>query len=598
MATTVPGARGYRYIDIQCLSLVYGQPRHKKARAIMEAKAPPFEDIDKAVHICRSSKDTWLQVGAEERVAILDHIRHNMSEIADRWVVANMRGKGIPDKSLGEGDEWANLAMIMYHLRVLQESVRNIHHYGRPRIPGPIVTRSDGQVVAPVFPQTWKDRLLFRGITGEIRMREGTNAQELPQTQALIYHNKQTEGKVALILGAGNWGSIPITDVLYKLFIEDRVAILKVNPVNEYLAPLIKQVFKELLDRGFLRVIQGDAKTGSYLCNHPDVDEIHITGSDKTLEAIVFGPGAEGQRCKAEGKRINTKPITAELGNVSPVIIVPGQWSKKDLHAQALKLASWFAVNAGSNCLTPRVIIQYKKWSQRQEFLEILGKTLSRIKTRKAFYPGAREQHQLVVSEHPEALQFGQPEDDHLPWTIVPDLDPSNKDDICFRTECFCSLIAETALDAPDIPGFLEQATLFANDTLWGNLDAAIIAHPRSLRDPQISKAIDRTVNSLRYGVLSVNIRMEFAFYIQVMTWGAFPGNNVFDIQSGMGAVFNLLMFDRPQKSIIRGPFRSWPDPFSAESRRYPEFSRKLAFFEAKPSLWRMIGLFSTALRA
>ncbi len=55
---------------------------------------------------------------------------------------------------------------------------------------------------------------------------------------------------------------------------------------------------KPLVDGGYLRFAYGGAETGKYLTNHPNIDEIHITGSDKTFDAIVFGEGAEGAQRK------------------------------------------------------------------------------------------------------------------------------------------------------------------------------------------------------------------------------------------------------------------------------------------------------------
>ena len=55
-----------------------------------------------------------------------------------------------------------------------------------------------------------------------------------------------------------------------------------------------------------------------------------------------------------------------------------------------------------------------------------------------------------------------------------------------FKHEAFYGLCAETAIEAPDIPSFIEQAVAFVNNTLWGTLNAAIIVHPFSLRDLDI----------------------------------------------------------------------------------------------------------------
>ena len=96
---------------------------------------------------------------------------------------------------------------------------------------------------------------------------------------------------------------LPISDVLYRLFIANHVVILKLNPVNAYLGPLIEKGFRSLINQGFLRIVYGGAAEGTYLCNHPLVDEIHLTGSDKTFEAIIFGSGAEGAEIKLRKDR-------------------------------------------------------------------------------------------------------------------------------------------------------------------------------------------------------------------------------------------------------------------------------------------------------
>ena len=46
-------------------------------------------------------------------------------------------------------------------------------------------------------------------------------------------------------------------DVLYKLYAEGEVCILKMNPVNEYIGPIIEKAFKPLIDEGFLAIVYG-----------------------------------------------------------------------------------------------------------------------------------------------------------------------------------------------------------------------------------------------------------------------------------------------------------------------------------------------------
>ena len=166
-------------------------------------------------------------------------------------------------------------------------------------------------------------------------------------TQGQIYRAKAAgevgEGGVALVLGAGNQASIGPMDVLHKLIAEDEVCLLKMNPVNDYLGPHLLRALRPLVERNLLRVVYGGAEIGDYLCNHDEVDSIHITGSERTHDAIVWGgtPEQVAQR-KAAGERRNHKPITSELGAVSPILVVPGDWTEQELAFQAAGRAQWW----------------------------------------------------------------------------------------------------------------------------------------------------------------------------------------------------------------------------------------------------------------
>ncbi len=78
--------------------------------------------------------------------------------------------------------------------------------------------------------------------------------------------------------------------------------------------------------------------------------------------------------------------------------------------------------------------------------------------------------------------------------------------------------------------------------------------------------------------------------------WGAFPGSDIYDIQSGIGKTFNFLMFARPEKSVVRAPFRRL-EPTDVTASHAAEFCRKIAEFEAEPSLRNLAGLGLISLR-
>jgi len=558
------------------------------------------ETMDSAVETLQAHKDAWVKLPTSKRIAIVDELIKDFAAIAQRWVNACLQAKGIAPGAPASGEEWAAGAWpVVRNLSQLRQVLVDIEAHGRPRIPGPVTTRPDGQVTAQVFPQTIYDRLFFLGITAEVWMEPGVTVEELPETQALVYKNKQHDGKVALALGAGNVASIGPMDILYKLFVEDQVVVFKANPVNAYLGPLIEESFRALIEPGFLRVVYGGATEGAYLCNHAGIDEIHITGSDKTFEAIVFGAGPDGAARKATHQPLLTKRVTAELGNVSPVIVVPGPWSKSDIAYHAEHLVTMLTNNAGFNCNTTRVIIQHSAWEQRDQLLREVRHVLSRVPPRAAYYPGAQERQQSFVTAHPGAEQFGTPAERQLPWTLVTGVDLHNEDDVCFTTEAFCGLFAETNIDGANVAEYLDRAVAFANERLWGTLNATLLVHPALLKDPAAAAAVERAITNLRYGTVAINCWAAAGFTLCTSSWGAFPGHAIYDIQSGTGVVHNTLMFDRPQKTVIRAPFRIMPTPpwFVTHGNTARKLFPKLTMLEASPSLSKIPGIMWTALQ-
>jgi Aldehyde dehydrogenase family len=545
------------------------------------------EQMDADVATLRAHADGWIAQGIPERIALIDRLMRDFAAIQERWVAAGLQAKHIQPGSPTAGEEWIlGPYPIMRNYRLLRESLRDIGRTGRPRIPGPITTRPDGQVVAQVFPGNRYDRVFFGGITAEVWMQPGVSVRDLAGTQAVAYHDPNLKGRVALVLGAGNVSSIGPLDVCYKLFVENQVVIFKCNPVNEYLGPLMEQACRALIEPGYLRIVYGGAAEGSHLCNHPDVDEIHITGSDKTFDAIVFGPGPEGAARKAARQPLMNKRVTGELGNVSPVIVVPGPWSKSDLDYQAVNLASMLTNNAGFNCNATRVIIQHKGWDQREEVLRRVGKVFDTVPTRSAYYPCAAARYEAFARAHPDAQRYGQAEGDRLPWMVIAGADPSVEEDIAFTTEAFCGLFAETALDAASVPAYVDAAVRFCNERLWGTLNATILVHPSSLKDPAIAAAINRTVADLRYGSIGLNYWAAAAFLLGQTPWGGYPGSDLYDIQSGNDVVHNTLMFSRVQKSVIRAPFKSMPVPptFVTRMAKGGVVFRRLTDLELSPS--------------
>ncbi len=558
------------------------------------------ETLDAAVEALVARKDAWMRLGVDARIALVDQVIHDIAAVADRWVAASVKAKGISPDAPAAGEEWSNGPYAtMKELRQFRESLAGIQAGGSPRIPGPVTSRPDGQVVARVFPQNGYDRLFFTGVTADVWMEPGVTKENLPETQAVVYRIHEHTGKVSLVLGAGNVSSIGPLDALYKLLVDDEVVILKTNPVNAYLGPFWEEGLRALIEPGYLRIVHGGAAEGAYLCNHPDITDVHITGSDKTFDAIVFGTGPEGAARKAANTPLLAKSITGELGNVSPVIVVPGPWSESDIAYQAEHLVTMLTNNAGFNCNATRTILTHAGWSERRNLLEKMRRILASVPLRSAYYPGAKDRYQTFATSHPEAEQFGKPVGGELPWMLIPDVKPEQADDIAFTTEAFCGIFAETALEAGGVVEYLDKAVTFCNQQLWGTLNATILVHPASLKDRAVAEAVDRAISDLRYGTVAVNYWAAAGYLLGTTPWGAFPGHATNDIQSGSGFVHNTLMFSRPQKSVIRAPFRALPVPvwFVSHGKAAGVAFRKLTALEARPSLLKVPSIILAALR-
>jgi acyl-CoA reductase-like NAD-dependent aldehyde dehydrogenase len=563
---------------------------------------PPTDQemMDAAIQMLNAKKDTWVALGVAERIAIIDAVIRDVASVAERWVGACLKAKGIEPDAPAAGEEWSNGPYsTMKELRQFRQSLVDISVRGHPHIPGPVTTRADGQVVARVFPQSLYDKIFFTGVTADIWMQPDVTEGDLAKTQAVNYHDHEHQGKVSLVLGAGNVSSIGPLDALYKLLVDDEVVILKTNPINSYLGPLWEEGLRALIEPGYLRIVHGSSAEGAYLCNHPGISDIHVTGSDKTFDAIVFGSGREGAERKAANTPLLDKPITGELGNVSPVIVVPGSWSESDIAYQAEHLATMLTNNAGFNCNATRTILTYADWPQREELLQKLRDVLARVPLRNAFYPGARERYQAFAASHPEAEQFGQPAGEELSWMLIPGVTPENTNEIAFTTEAFCGIFAETPLKAPSVAEYIDKAVAFCNQQLWGTLNTTILVHPSSQRDPTVAEAVERGIAHLRYGTVAVNYWAAASYAIGVTTWGAFPGHAINDIQSGTGVVHNTLMFSRPQKSVLYAPFRAFPVPvwFVSHGTAAKTVFRKLTAFEADASPLKVPSIVVTALR-
>ncbi len=561
-------------------------------------------DLDAGLKKLRENATAFARSSVDERLALLRAMLEGYVTVAEDSVISGLAAKGIDPSSPLAAEEWlAGPVVVIRNIRLLIESLEKVRR-GSPTVdPAKIRTASDGRVVVDVFPSSGLDKMLFAGFTGEVWMQPGIKAGDVLERAAIYYKTpaEKRDGKVALVLGAGNVASIPPTDAIYKMFVEGKVCVVKMNPVNAHVGPHMERAFKVLIDRGLMTVVYGAGDVGAYLVEHPEVDEIHITGSDKTHDLMVWGPpGAEREARKAKKEPLLKKEITSELGNVSPVIVVPGPYSDAEFQFQGGSIAAAIQNNASFNCNSAKLLVQPKGWDGRMKLRAALAATLARTPVRKAYYPGAEQRWKELVESHPNVERYGEAVPGTLPWAIIPDLDSSQGDEKCFHMEPWCSVLSETTVGSADPVEFLEAAVKFCNDRVWGTLSATIIIHPTTAKDPRVAAALDKAIRELRYGTVAINHWPALGFAFGTTPWGGHPSSSLEDIQSGKGWVHNAWLLNDPdiEKVVIRGPLVVKPKPpWFADHKTGNKLGPKLVRMEADPSAWKLPGLIWNAIR-
>ena len=335
------------------------------------APIPEIAALESALVDLAGAKDDWAQTPDAARIAVLREIRDHVMQVAEGWVDTAGRHKGLPAGSHYLGEEWTSGPYAL--LTACDALIRTLSAMPGKAFLTPLRKRqtATGQLAVRVLPQDLRERILFSGVTAEVWMEPGITVDTLPDHTATAYDTPadKRHGKVALVLGAGNIASIAPLDVFHKLFNEHQVVILKMNPVNDYLTEYLEAALRPLIRLNALRIVRGGGDVGSYLCTHPLVEEIHITGAAATHDVIVWGPGPEGIANKAAGTPRITKRVTSELGAVCPTIVVPGPWTAADLRFQAEHIATQKLHNSGFNCIACQMLILPKDWSLKDALM-------------------------------------------------------------------------------------------------------------------------------------------------------------------------------------------------------------------------------------
>ena len=565
------------------------------------ARTSPAPDLDRAVAELGDKARAFARMPPLEKAALLRSLLPLILAAASGQVAVACRAKGLDPTSPLAGEEWlAGPAAVLANTRLLAESLEAIAKRGRPDLPKAFL-RDDDRAEVLVAPRGLHEGALYNGLSVKVIFEAGLHPKEVPAAQAAFYQQREPEGGVSLILGAGNVASIAPMDALYKLFVEGNVALVKMSPVNAYLTPALEQAFAPLIERGFLRFVQGSGEEGAYLVNHAGVSDVHLTGSALTHDLLVWGPpGAERERRIAAKDPLLRKPITSELGNVSPIMVMPYLYSKGELWSQARNVASQVANNASFNCNAGKMLVLPRGWTQKEMFLGMIEKALSAAPPRDAYYPGAPDRWERLTAGREGVIKIGAagPEGGKLPWTMIRDLDPARADEPLFSTEPFGSILSVVSIGSDDPVAFLAEATRFCNDRLWGTLSCALTIHEAQEEDPTIAIALEKALVELRYGAVALNQWPAVVYALASPPWGGHPSGTLADVQSGIGFVHNTPMLGRIDKAVLRAPLDASPKPaYFLDNKKMRDIGERLTRVAAAPSLGGVASVAMAALR-
>jgi acyl-CoA reductase-like NAD-dependent aldehyde dehydrogenase len=507
--------------------------------------------LDEAVQRVREAAPRWARAPLPDRIALARSMLAGLERIAPRFVREACVAKGLPLDAPAAGDEWiGSVYLVLRALRQLVVSLSALARTGNTPV-GRLGETVDGRVAERVFPLNALDALLFMGIAAEVQYLDGVPPGDVRERRARFHKTPDHAGRVCLVLGAGNVNAIPALDVATKLFNEGKTCVLKMNPVNAYAGPIFEEAFRDAIARGVLAIVYGGADEGSYLARHPAIEEIHLTGSNATHDTLVWGPpGPERAARMARNEPLLEKEITSELGDISPVLVVPGPWSERALRFHAEAVAGMMSQNGSFNCLAARLIVLPRGWRHRERFLGLVERFLRATPPRRGWHPGAAERLAALVAGRTGVRAVAGPEGT-LPWTLVTGLD-ADADDRAYTTEAFCPALVETSIASDDALEFLDRAVAFANGRVRGTLAAQVLVPPRTLADPVTGPAVRQAVRRLEYGAVGVNcFGGGYAFALGSAPWGGFPGRPLQDVQSGRGFVHNTLMLEGLEKTVV-----------------------------------------------
>ncbi|MEU4317758.1 aldehyde dehydrogenase family protein [Nocardia fluminea] len=563
---------------------------------------PAFASVDLALSELVEGEKRWAVTSLARRRVLLDRVRELTGRHAREWVDAAVRIKGLPASSPLVGEEWISGPYVMAAgLGALSKTLEVLAR-GESPLAEASFGRAGDRVTVDVLPTSPFDALLLNGFSAQVWLQRGVSPAGAKANAGLAQLDPSRTQGIGAVLGAGNITSIAPLDVLYELIAHNRVVALKLNPITDPMLPVFTEILAPLIELGAVRLLTGGAEVGGYLIDNDLVDHVHMTGSARTHDAIVWGTGPEAAERKLAGTPKLEKPVTSELGGVSPTIVLPGDWSAADIAFQAEHVATQRLHNGGYNCVAAQALIISADWAQKDQFLAALRDALAKAPARRAYYPGSDDRVAKACESYPRAERLG-PNGERL---LIVGIAPSPAEPL-LTEEYFAPVLGVVELGGTGAE-FARAAARTANEAFVGTLGVNVIVKPDTI--DELGEAFDDLIENLRYGTIAINAWTGVGYLTPTASWGAFPGHTIDDVQSGIGVVHNAWLIDRVERTVVRGPFRPAPrsllhgelaispkPPWFVGNKTAASTGRLLAGFGADPGWLRLPQIFASALR-
>ncbi|MGZ4226936.1 MAG: hypothetical protein ACXVTC_11925 [Solirubrobacteraceae bacterium] len=259
---------------------------------------------------------------------------------------------------------------------------------------------------------------------------------------------------------------------------------------------------------------------------------------------------------------VSGEPV-AEHGSVTPVIVVPGDWSAADFERQAQVIATMLTHGASYEPGAARLLITDRGWRGRDRLLAALREVLRGVPNRFAFHPGAQGRFARFMQAHPDIELLGTGHTGSLPWGLITNLNPYRQD-LAFTTDPFAPILSETSLHPSSMAEFIDRAVAFCNERVSGTLVATVIADPQPSHDQSTAAALEHGIEKLDYRMVTINLP-PFV---------------------GLGQAHECREAGRHGTMVIRGSFRGITKPpwLVTHSQSHDVF-RRLVRYEAAPSM-------------